>query len=167
MRTIAELSQAVDDLFELIFLNQSFAGKSFAHSWSDTSVSGFRVSQGGGPGIVASATITPTATGKIRVIVSGAANNASDSGTVAITTSISHGVSVTTPDYTSEATTVPSPASPGGGPIILVVDLFAAAEITFPLNTPVTVNAVLTVLSAGQAVQGAQHAVQIDLSEVP
>lgn len=140
---------------------------SYAHAWGDTGEGGYRVAQGSGPGIAASATITPTATGKVRAIITGAANNASDSGTAAITVSVSHGSGSTTPDYTGQATTVPSPASPGGGPVAIVVDLFAAAGLTFPLNEPVTVNAVIAVLSSGQAVQGAQHAVQIDLSEGP
>jgi hypothetical protein len=148
----------------------SFGGSgapSLARAWGDAT--GFTVSQGGGAGIAAHATITPLSTGKLRVIITGSIQNDSDSGQAQYTVSISHGLAATPADYTSGIFEIED--NGGGreyGSLSLVVDLDKiAAPVVFPAGTPVQINAVITVTSGGQAVQGAAHSVQIAIEEEP
>jgi hypothetical protein len=167
MKTLENLNREVDDLWSFVWRKFGSSGSTApASAWAD-SVAG-NVSQGGGPAaIVAHASITPVATGKLRVWISGTIQNDSDSGQVQVTQSVGHGASVATIDYVGGTVEI---EDNGGGrefaTLSLSVDLDrSTTPITFPLNTPVQINAIITVLSGGQAVQWANHQIQIAVQE--
>ena len=141
-------------------------GATLTSGWGDSTEGS--VSQGGGPtAIVASTTVTPAKTGKFRVWVTGTIQNDSDSGQVLVSQAVGHGPTVGVIDYTGGDVQI---EDNGGGreyaTLNLVVDLDrTATPVTFPLGTPVEINAVLGVLSGGQAIQWADHQVQIAVQE--
>jgi len=119
------------------------------------------------PTIVVSKSITPTATGKVRVTITGIVENSADPGTNStLNVGISHGLLATPLDYVQ---------GPGGFGITvlgtdlvtfaLTVDLDAiAVPVVFPVGTPVQINAVLA--AGANPLSVTAHACELSLQEL-
>jgi hypothetical protein len=93
--------------------------------------------------VIAGVSVTPQQTGKLKVRISGVVQNADTSATIRPVT-ISVAANGATPALETQQVFHPSAATsqPFGMPFSLVVDLDkASTPTTFPLGTPVTINA--------------------------
>lgn len=137
-----------------------------ARGWNDNA--GIVILPSATPTIVVSKSITPTATGKIRVTITGVVENNGETGSNAtLNVGISHGVAATPEDYVQApgfGIFVPATAT-GAQPLAfaLTVDLDAIA-IVFPLATPVQINASLTATSNPLTIR--PHACELSLQEL-
>ena len=126
-------------------------GTSLARGWVQTLATVSVLS--GARGILCSRTITPTTTGRFRVIITAEVFNAGGEGGVGnshCALDITHGAGVTSPlDMASQPVSVPVNEGDGNGghEIALVVDLDALSgpfsPLVFTVGVPVIINAVL------------------------
>jgi hypothetical protein len=110
------------------------------------------VTLSGGSQAIAGVTVTPRTSGKLKVRISGVVQNADTSNTIRPVT-LSVAANGVTPALETLTTFHPAPATsaPFGTPFSLVVDLDQAqTPTTFPLDTPVLINAVAVGDASGQ-----------------
>jgi hypothetical protein len=121
--------------------------------------------------IACSVTVTPGATGKFRVSVTGTFVNVSATSDVLIASNLSHGSGVTTSDYNGPAAYLGSNGAVGSlCPFAITVDYDKSSlvgPIVFPVGVPVTFNFVITLGSATANVGITTHGVQIAVEEKP
>ena len=134
---------------------------------SDMNTNGGAVTLTAASQIVASGSITPRVTGKIRVVVTGTVDN-NDSSTTShpIVLTVSTGAGTTPVAQTSGTMRATQAGSTNGtNTVAMVVDLDrATAPITAALNAPFQVNACLTGDATGHLSVGL-HNLQIALQE--
>lgn len=136
-------------------------GGAFARGWAEHLANSVH---SGVPTIIVSKTLTPTATGKFRIIVTGSAEGGGDGGPDQFTLSISNGAGATPAIYTSNAVFTSHDNSEAVG-VCLVVDLDQlGAPVTYPLGTPVQFNAVAEYSGTNDP---ATVVLQMEIQEVP
>jgi hypothetical protein len=119
-----------------------------------------------GAQIAASATLTPTVSGKLKVRISGVVSNADTSAAQhPITLSVADNAASPALETQAVQRSTQAGASPSTTHIGLVVDLdHASTPTTFPVGTPVTINAVLVGDGTGE-LSIAAGGVQIEVEE--
>jgi hypothetical protein len=133
----------------------------FAHAWADNPAQVTLTTTD--PTVIASASVTPKVTGKLRVIVTGNLTNSAGMPTNVVL-SLSIGANATPAVYTQGPANAP-PSSSVWASLIVDLDKLPSPPST-PVGTAVDVNAVLTVATAG-VVDVPAHGMQIDVEEVP
>jgi hypothetical protein len=133
----------------------------FARAWADNPQQVTLTTTN--PTIIASASVAPRVTGKLRVIVTGTLTSSAGMPTNAVL-SLSLGGSATPAVYSQGPANAP-PSSSVWASLIVDLDKVPSPPST-PIGTAVEVNAVLTVATAG-VVDVPAHGLQIDVEEVP